>query len=51
MSLIGLLKEKVEKQMAAYDEQLEAAQAKASAKKAQAEADVAGQGRQLLPID
>jgi hypothetical protein len=42
MSLIGLLKEKVEKQMAAYDEQLEAAQATAKAKKAQAEADVAG---------
>ncbi|MEP4146070.1 MAG: hypothetical protein ABJL54_02555 [Halioglobus sp.] len=42
MSLIDLLKEKVEKQMAAYDEQLEAAQAKAKAKKAQAEADVAG---------
>ncbi|MDG1946045.1 MAG: hypothetical protein P8J17_17425 [Halioglobus sp.] len=42
MSLIELLKEKVEKQMAAYDEQLEAAQAKASAKRAQAEADAAG---------
>ena len=42
MSLIDLLKEKVEKQMSAYDEQLEAAQAKARAKKAQAEADVAG---------
>jgi hypothetical protein len=42
MSLIDLLKTKVEKQMAAYDEQLEAAQAKAKAKKAQAEADVAG---------
>ena len=42
MSLIDLLKEKVEKQMAAYDEQLEAAQAKAKAKKAQAEADAAG---------
>jgi hypothetical protein len=42
MSLIDLLKEKVEKQMAAYDQQLEAAQAKAKAKKAQAEADVAG---------
>ena len=42
MSLIDLLKEKVEKQMAAYDEQLEAAQAKAKAKKAQAEADLAG---------
>ncbi len=42
MSLIDLLKEKVEKQMAAYDEQLKAAEAKAKAKKAQAEADVAG---------
>ena len=42
MSLIDLLKEKVEQQMAAYDEQLEAAQAKAKAKKAQAEADAAG---------
>ena len=42
MSLIDLLKEKLEKQLAAYDEQLEAAQAKAKAKKAQAEADVAG---------
>ena len=42
MSLIDLLKEKVEKQMAAYDEQLEAAQATAKAKKAQAEADAAG---------
>ena len=41
MSLIDLLKEKVEKQLAAYDEQLEAAQAKAKAKKAQAEANVA----------
>ena len=42
MSLIDLVKEKIEKQMAAYDEQLEAAQAKAKAKKAQAQADVAG---------
>lgn len=42
MSLIDLLKEKVEKQLAAYDEQLEAAEAKAKAKKAQAEAEVAG---------
>jgi hypothetical protein len=42
MSLINLLKEKVEKQMVAYDQQLEAAQANAKAKKAQAEADVAG---------
>lgn len=42
MSLIDLLKQKVEKQLAAYDEQLEAAQAKAKSKKAQAEADVAG---------
>lgn len=42
MSLIDLLKEKVEKQLAAYDEQLEAAQAKSKAKIARAEADVAG---------
>ena len=42
MSLIDLLKEKVEKQLAAYDEQLEAAQAKAKARKARAEADAAG---------
>jgi len=42
MSLIDLLKEKVEKQMAAYDERLEAAEAEAKARKAQAEADVAG---------
>jgi hypothetical protein len=42
MSLIDLLKEKVEKQLAAYDEQLEAAEAKAKAKKAQAEAELAG---------
>ena len=42
MSLIDLLKQKAEKQMAAYDERLEAAQSKAKAKKAQAEADAAG---------
>ena len=42
MSLIDLLKEKIEKQMAAYDVQLEAAQAKAKAKKAKAESDAAG---------
>ena len=42
MSLIDLMKEKVEKQMAAYDQQFEAAQAKAKARKAKAEADVAG---------
>ena len=42
MSLIDLMKEKVEKQIAAYDQQLEAAQAKAKARKARAEADVAG---------
>ncbi len=42
MSLIDQIKEKIEKQMAAYDEQLEAAQAKAKAKKAQAQADAAG---------
>ncbi len=42
MSLVDLMKEKVEKQLAAYNEQLEAAQADAKAKKAKAEADVAG---------
>ncbi|QFU75547.1 hypothetical protein EY643_07720 [Halioglobus maricola] len=42
MSLIDLLKEKIEKQLAVYDEQLEAAHANAKAKKAQAEADLAG---------
>tara|TARA_R110001592_G_scaffold363396_2_gene687786 strand:+ start:222261 stop:222533 length:273 start_codon:yes stop_codon:yes gene_type:complete len=42
MSLIDLLKEKLEKQLAAYDEKLEAAQAKAKARKAEAEANVAG---------
>lgn len=42
MSLIDLLKEKIERQLAAYDEQLEAAQARAKADKARAQADVAG---------
>ncbi len=42
MSLIDLLREKVEKQVAAVDEQLQAAEAEARAKKARAEADVAG---------
>ena len=42
MSLVDLLKEKIEKQLSAYDEQLEAAQADAKARKAKAEADVAG---------
>tara|TARA_R110001599_G_scaffold353861_1_gene600679 strand:+ start:11368 stop:11640 length:273 start_codon:yes stop_codon:yes gene_type:complete len=42
MSLIDLLKEKLEKQLAVYDEKLEAAQAKAKARKAEAEANVAG---------
>ncbi len=42
MSLLDLLKDKVEKQLGAYDEKLEAAEAKAKARKAQAEADVAG---------
>ena len=42
MALLDLLKEKIEKQLDAYDEQLEAAQADAKAKKAKAEADVAG---------
>jgi Skp family chaperone for outer membrane proteins len=39
------LKEKIEKQLAAYDEQLEAAQADAKAKKAKAEADQRSQGQ------
>ena len=42
MSLIDLLKEKLEKQLVAYDEKLEAAQAKARARKAEAEASAAG---------
>jgi hypothetical protein len=42
MSIVGLLQEKIEKQLAAMDEQLEAAEAAAKAKKASAEADVAG---------
>ncbi|MEP5764028.1 MAG: hypothetical protein ABJ308_05520 [Halieaceae bacterium] len=42
MGITDLLKEKVEKQLAAVNEQLEAAEAEAKAKKAQAEADVAG---------
>ena len=42
MSLLDLLKDKVEKQMSAYNERLEAAEAGAKARKAQAEADVAG---------
>ncbi len=41
MSLVDLLKQKIEKQLAAYDEQLEAAQARARADKARAESDVA----------
>lgn len=41
MSLMDLLKEKVEKQLAAYNQELEAAQVNAKAKKAQAEAEVA----------
>lgn len=39
MSLIDLMKEKIEKQLSAYDQQLEAAQANARAKKAKAESD------------
>lgn len=42
MSLIDLLREKVEKQLTAINEQLEAAEAEARARKARAEADVAG---------
>ena len=42
MGLIDLLKERLEKQMAALNEELQAAEAKAKAKKARAESDVAG---------
>jgi hypothetical protein len=42
MGLIDLLREKVEKQMAALDEELQAAEAEAKARKARAEAEVAG---------
>ncbi len=42
MSIADLLKEKVEKQLSALHEQLEAAEADAKAKKAAAEADAAG---------
>ena len=42
MALVELLKGKVEKQLAALNEQLEAAEAEAKAKKARAEADAAG---------
>ena len=42
MSLMDLMKDKIEKQMAAYDQQLEAAEAEAKARKARAKADVAG---------
>jgi len=42
MSIADLLKEKVEKQLNALNEQLEAAEADAKAKKATAEADAAG---------
>ena len=42
MSITDLLKEKVEKQLNALSEQLEAAEADAKAKKAAADADAAG---------
>ena len=42
MGIVDLLREKIEKQMAAMDQQLEAAEAEAKARKAKAEADVAG---------
>ena len=42
MSLVDLLREKIEKHLAALDEELEAAQAEAKARKARAEAEVAG---------
>ena len=41
MSIVDLLREKIERQLAALDEQLAAAEAEAKAKKAQAQADVA----------
>jgi hypothetical protein len=42
MGLVDLLREKIEKQVAALDEQLQAAEAEAKARKARAEAEVAG---------
>jgi len=42
MGMMDLLRDKIEKQIAAFDQQLEAAEAEARAKKARAEADVAG---------
>ena len=42
MGIMDLMREKIEKQLAAYDEQLQAAEAEARAKKARAEAEVAG---------
>ena len=42
MDLVDLLREKIEKQMVAINEQLEAAEVEAKVKKAKAEADVAG---------
>lgn len=42
MGITDLLRDKIEKQLAAMDERLEAAEAEAKARKAQAEADAAG---------
>jgi hypothetical protein len=42
MDLVDLLREKIEKQMVAINEQLDAAEAEAKLRKAKAEADVAG---------
>lgn len=42
MGISDLLRDKVEKQLAAMNERLEAAEAEAKARKAQAEAEVAG---------
>ncbi len=42
MSIADLLRERIEKQLAAMDEKLEAAEAEARARKAQAESDRAG---------
>jgi hypothetical protein len=54
VSIADLLKEKVEKQLAAINQQLEAAEAEAKARKAKAESDVAGaelQGELLAKVN
>jgi DNA anti-recombination protein RmuC len=42
LSLMDLMKDKIEKQMTAWGQQLEAAEAEARSRKAQAEAEIAG---------